>query len=137
MKESKGEELVRKVLERAGVRFEQEKRFKDCKGYRGTRLRFDFYLEHPLYGPTLIEWHGRHHYEYTPHFHKRRQNYNYRRQMDTKKCGYALARDIPMFVIPFTEYEKIREFEDLFREEYRVRERQHAIINNPLEGEGN
>ena len=132
MRESKGEQLVRSILEKAGIPFEQEKSFPNCKGYRGTRLRFDFYLNHPLYGRTLIEWHGRHHYEYTPHFHKKRENYNYRRHMDTVKCSYALARDIPMFVIPFTEYTRIQTFDDLFKEEYRVRKRQHAMIYNPL-----
>lgn len=133
MKESKGEKLVRTLLEKENIPFEQEKSFSNCKGYRGTRLRFDFYLKHPLFGPTLLEWHGRHHYEYTPYFHKKRDNFNYRRHMDTLKCSYALRQDIPMFVIPYTEYLKIKNFNDLFQEEFRVRQRQHAIINNPLQ----
>lgn len=131
--ESKGERRIRKVLEREGVAFEQEKSFPQCRSFkRAAPLRFDFLVQHPILGPTLIEFHGRHHFEYTPHFHKGKQDYDYRRHMDVLKCSFALAHKIPMFVIPFVDYERLNNFEDLFREEYRVRRRQHAMIHNPL-----
>lgn len=130
--ESKGEKKIRQILEQQGISFTQEKSFPDCRGYKGKRLRYDFFLKHPKLSNVLIEFHGEQHYRYIPYFHKKRTKFNYGRQLDTKKCSYALSRNIPMFVIPFTEIDLIENFNDIFQDKFRVKKRQHSIINNPL-----
>lgn len=129
---SRGEKRIAKILEREGLNYKRERAFSDCKGYRGRVLRFDFYIEHPELGWVLLEYHGQQHYKFIPYFHKKERKFLYQRQIDTRKCSYALAHDIPMFVIPFIEYENLETTKDLFKDKFRVHSRQHAIINNPI-----
>jgi|688.fasta_scaffold330200_2 hypothetical protein len=55
-RESKGEKKIREYLEKYGINFESQKRFKDCKDKRP--LPFDFYL--PKY-KCCIEFDGKQH----------------------------------------------------------------------------
>lgn len=129
---SKGEQRVQDILEWAKVPYQSEKTFPDLKGYKKTPLRFDFYLKHPKYGWCCLEYHGAQHYRYDSYFSKTRSDFRYRQQLDVKKCSYCLANDIPLFIIPFTEYENLHGLKDLFQDRFRVKEREHARKNNPF-----
>ncbi len=66
---SKGEKEITKILKKKGKKFKAEHTFKDQGDFNEviTRCRFDFYLEEER---TIIEFHGKQHYHYTPYFHR-------------------------------------------------------------------
>jgi formylmethanofuran dehydrogenase subunit E len=63
---SKGEELIRKILEKLNIKFKEQKKFKDCK--HKLPLPFDFFIPSKN---ICIEYNGIQHYEYTPEFFHR------------------------------------------------------------------
>lgn len=64
-RESKGESMISKLLNKNKIEYIREKRFKDCKNI--VTLPFDFYL--PEYN-ICIEFHGKQHFKMECHFGK-------------------------------------------------------------------
>jgi hypothetical protein len=60
---SKGELLIKNILDKRNIKVEQQYRIPNIV----NRIHYDFYL--PEYN-ILIEFHGKQHYEYIPHFHR-------------------------------------------------------------------
>lgn len=129
---SAGERLVETILQKECISYKTEVSFPNLKGYKGKLLRFDFEIRHPLWGKVYLEWHGEQHYRHIKHFSKTLKDFRYRQQLDVKKCSYCLAYNLPLFIIPFTEYENIKTSADLFQEKFRVRDRNHIFNHNPI-----
>lgn len=113
------EKIVRSILLESGVRFEQEKQFKDL--YNGL-YRFDFYL------PTenrVIEVNGAQHYIYTKQFHSNRSDFLKGKERDRRKLAYCLANGIEAYCIPYWEIGNIQTFDDLFQDKFLVHSKFH------------
>ena len=87
-KESKGEQQIKKFLDRAKIEFEPQKYFSEWK--IGVHY-FDFYI--PEYN-LVLEYHGRQHYEFVPHFHKTEENFRSRLLKDKLKKETALLQGL-------------------------------------------
>jgi hypothetical protein len=92
--ESKGEINIGEFLTQNNIRYDREKKFKDCK-YKQI-LPFDFYL--PDYN-TCIEFQGRQHYEFIKHFHRTEDGLKLQQLKDKIKAEYCLKNNIPLIVI--------------------------------------
>ncbi len=115
---SKGEQKIVELLIKSKINFQTEAILPGCKGYRGKPLRFDFYL--PVKN-CCIEWHGEQHYRFVKHFSKSKKEWLYRREMDLIKAQYCLEHNIGLYVIPYTDYDKLNRAEDIFQDQYRVK----------------
>lgn len=107
-RESKGEIKIRQFLESKNIPFEREFTFEDCV-HKG-KLRFDFCIK--LDGGKvpfiLIEFNGKQHYEKCVHFGGAR-DFEASQRRDAIKEDYCKSNDIPLVVIPYTDFEKIDE----------------------------
>ena len=66
---SLGEQRIKNNITNKNIQFKREHRFQDQGEFNIViaRCRYDFYLpNHNI----IIEYHGRQHYHYTPHFHR-------------------------------------------------------------------
>lgn len=96
-KESSGERRIRDFLEQNNIKFEQEKRFDDCRDKKP--LPFDFYL--PDYN-LIVEFDGRHHYEDIGFV-----NYEITVMHDNIKNDYCKSHNINLLRIPYWEWHNI------------------------------
>ena len=94
-KESKGEQQIKRFLDKAGIEFEFQKYFPEWN--IGIHY-FDFYI--PEYN-LVLEYHGRQHYEFVPHFHKTEENFYYRLSKDKIKKESALSRGLNYISISY------------------------------------
>ena len=92
-RESNNEYCVRLYLEELGIKYEQEKRFDDCK--LKNSLPFDFYLPDYNY---VIEVHGQQHY-YENDLYK--QTLQERQFVDKYKKDYCINNNIGYLEIPY------------------------------------
>lgn len=113
------EKVVRSILLESGVRFEQEKQFKDL--YNGL-YRFDFYLPEQN---CVLEVNGGQHYVYTKQFYSNRSDFLKALERDRRKISYCLANDIKIYCIPYWEIENIKTFEDLFQDKFLAQSKFH------------
>lgn len=111
---SKGEQLIKSILENENVRYQQEKVFTDL---RNGKMRFDFFL--PEFG-ILLEWDGIQHFQQIPKFHRTRQEFNHAKQNDRYKNSFALARGYCLYRIPYWEMDNIKTFSDIIQEKFHV-----------------
>ena len=117
---SKGEDKIVDLLKDSGVRFVREKTFSDLK--HGL-FRYDFYLPCVEGTPAIIEYNGEQHYYFVKRFYRKNSDFQKTQEHDRRKISYALANDIPIYVIPYWELPKITSAQQLFNEKYRARTR--------------
>lgn len=115
---SKGEEKIVQLLKQGKLKFEREKRFNDLK--KG-RYRFDFYVYGAGSKPCALELQGLQHYKRVPKFHRTRAEFVAAQERDRQKISYCLARQIPLYIIPYWELENLHTAADLFQEKFRAR----------------
>ena len=128
---SKGEELIARLLSRAGYTYEREYIIPDVKGKKP--LRYDFaVLDRRGNIQCLIEFEGRQHYEYTPYFHENPQAFYRYQEHDRIKINACLARGLPLHIIPYTEEENLKCADDLFQPKFLPKAKWHNDYNNPL-----
>lgn len=125
--ESKGEQLIREILEREGVLFYQEYSFKELKSFKHKPLRYDFAIIENGKVVALIEWQGEQHYSFVEHFSKTKGKWDYAREMDVQKCKFALMNKIPLYCIPYYEFPNIKTLSDICSEKYLVKSKWHNI----------
>lgn len=101
---SHGNIKIDKILSKANIPFEREKRFETCKDK--SMLPFDFYVKN-LY---LIEYDGKQHFEETSFF-----NYESTHKHDLIKNQWCKNNNIPLIRIPYTHYDDLC-LEDLILE---------------------
>lgn len=98
---SKGELRISGLLDSLGVKYEQQKKFNECRGH--YPLPYDFYL--PEF-KTLIEYDGKQHFEPSPRFggqkaFKRTLKNDHIKTIFAQSWGYKLLR------IKYTDYNNI------------------------------
>jgi len=116
---SKGEEKIITLLQKGKYKFEREKRFQDLK--KGL-YRFDFYVLRAG-RPVLIEFQGLQHYQYVEKFYHTRAEFEGAKERDRRKISYALAKGIPLYIIPYWDLDKLNNPTDLFKYEYLAKNR--------------
>lgn len=94
---SKGEDNVKRVLDKLGLEYTREKEFEGLMNIRP--LRFDFYI--PEYN-LLIEYDGEHHFRPVDHFGGE-EYLRYIKKNDRKKNRYCVENKINLLRIPYTE----------------------------------
>ena len=119
---SKGEEIIAKILTKSKVIFEQEKTFYDLK--HGS-YRYDFYIPDYKGHPIIIEYNGAQHYQYVKQFYANERWWRAALERDRRKISYALANDIPLYIIPYWDQPNLKTLSDLFKPEYRAHSRWH------------
>lgn len=111
---SKGEQLIKSILENENVRYQQEKIFTNL---RNGKMRFDFFL--PEFG-ILIEVDGSQHFQWVKKFYRTEQEFNHAKQNDRYKNSFALARGYRLYRIPFWEIDNIYTFSDITQDKFLV-----------------
>jgi hypothetical protein len=101
-KESKGERFVAQILDKNNIKFERQKKFKDCtndkKGPACRKLPFDFYL--PDYN-SIIEFDGPQHYKPVSIFGGE-EAFKKQQLLDMKKNEFCIKNGIRMIRIVHT-----------------------------------
>lgn len=100
-KQSKGEKMVQRILDKAQVNYEIQKSFDDLK-YKHQRMPFDFFL--PDYN-LLIEFDGIQHFEEVQYFGGAKKLKAQQRR-DSMKNMYTKDKGINLLRIPYTYSEK-------------------------------
>lgn len=100
---SRGEQLVREVLQAKAIRFVEQKEFDGCLSPAGRKLRFDFYLPEMS---VVIEYNGEQHYKVKPYFHGKdpaeaRIHLRNQQVRDTIKETYCNQNNISFEVITY------------------------------------
>ena len=111
------EEQIIKLLQKSGYKFEREKHFSDLKQ---GKYRFDFYVEG---GRAIIEVNGEGHYSYVPNFYHSRAEFESAKERDRRKISYALAKEIPLYIIPYWEIDNLKSSADIFKLEFLAKTR--------------
>ena len=119
---SQGEELINKLLNKSKIPFVREKTFTDL---RKGRYRYDFYIEDLNGRRAVIEANGAQHYIYVPNFYPTIKLWLAALERDRRKISYALANDIDIYLIPYWDYPKLKTAADLFKSEYKAKNRWH------------
>jgi very-short-patch-repair endonuclease len=99
--ESQGEKYIRIFLEKTNIKFEREKKFKDCRNK--MELPFDFYLpQHKI----LIEFDGKQHFESMNYFGGK-EGLEYLKYNDKIKDNFCDENNIKLIRIPYWDINNI------------------------------
>lgn len=109
------EEQILAILKKANVSLIMEKTFEDL---RKGRYRYDFYLPDLN---VLIEVDGEFHFN-SPFSSKKLK---LTQRNDRRKNRYALANKIPLYRIPYWKLKNIKTIEDIFQNEFLVKDIWH------------
>ena len=112
---SHGEEKISTILSQNNITFEKEYTVKELILSTGGHPRFDFAIMENNKVQYFIEYHGEQHYQprgniYTP------EKVAIIQQRDKEKVEYCKENNIPLIIIPYTEYETLS-IEDLILKE--------------------
>lgn len=103
---SLGEEKINLYLTQHNIHFEPEYAV-NIDGMKGI-ARYDFALLDDFNKATLlIEYHGRQHYEMANSWHDNEEQFLERQRKDKLKEMWAKDNSIPLFVIPYWEFDNI------------------------------
>lgn len=109
--ESRGEQEIRLLLEKANISYIQEKTFNNCINPDTQRpLRFDFFVNNKY----LIEFDGKQHYGALI-YNSTEKDYINLQKRDEYKNNWCKENNIPLIRIPYTSLGKIK-IEDLIPE---------------------
>ena len=110
---------ILKILKQGGISFEREKTFSDL---RKNKYRFDFYLPKQN---ILIEINGSQHYENISFFYKNKTEFKKAQERDRRKISYALANEIPLYIIPYWEIPEIKNTKQIFQKKFLATSKYH------------
>lgn len=119
---SSGERKIISILEKEHITYEREKTLTIP---RISRCRYDFYL------PELnifLEYNGEQHYEYIKYFFENLSDFKHRQELDRLKISAALADNIPLYCIPYWEFDNIQTFSDLTQSKFLAKNKFHNDI---------
>lgn len=111
---SKGEELIKQILNENQITFEAQKRFQDCVSEKGNTLPFDFYIEKQF----LLEFDGIQHFKSSSLFGGEKE-YLIRQQHDRIKNDYCHKNNIPLKRIPYYALKELT-LEDIMGDKYLI-----------------
>lgn len=123
---SNGEQKIQQILLSNKIKFSTEY-ILGVKGFSQQPLRYDFHLYYQE-REILIEFQGEEHYKFIPFFHKTRADFQKRQIYDEKKISFALAKNIPLYCIPYWEIDKINSMQTLLNPEYIARDKSHNYM---------
>ena len=105
---SKGEAKIQNILEENNVYYNEEYTFPDLLSNKGHYLRFDFaiFTENNELS-HLIEYNGQQHYECSEKWWNTKETFSRLQENDLKKIQYCKEHNIPLLIIPYTEYETL------------------------------
>ena len=103
---SKGELKIQEILEQGEIPFKRQYSFPELKSKKNKLLKFDFAIFKDDNLMCLIEFHGRQHYEVVDYFGGEDQ-FKTQQENDALKEEFCKKNDIPLLIIPHTEYEQI------------------------------
>ena len=110
---------ILKILTKEKIPLEREKTFSDL---RRNKYRYDFFLpKHNI----LLEINGVQHYENISFFYKNRTEFKKAQERDRRKISYALANNIPLYIIPYWEIENIKNFNDIVQKKFLAKSKYH------------
>lgn len=116
------EDIVVTILKKEKISFVREKSFSDC---RGGKYRFDFFLPNLN---ILLEVDGEYHFKNIRGVSvlKKQQEH------DRRKNSYCLAKNIPLYRIPYYDVSTLKSAADLFKSQYLVKNKWHndRILKN-------
>lgn len=108
---SLGEQKISKILKENEIPYKKEVKFDDLKGYGNGFLRYDFAVLENKKIKYLIEFNGKQHYKKTKGWNTE-EEFMIRKYNDNKKIEYCKQKNIPLIIIPYTKYKKLK-IEDL------------------------
>ena len=107
-----GEHKIAKMLTEAGIVFEQQKTFNNCRFEESNYLaRFDFYIDNKY----IIEYDGEQHYWCTKHGWNTIETFQDTQKRDAFKNNWCKENNIPLIRIPYTHLKELK-IEDLILE---------------------
>ena len=119
---SKAEDKIEQIFIQNDIKCVREKTFQDLhKGY----FRFDFYLPEKN---ILVEYDSEIHFQKIPKFHHKYNDFSHAQQNDRLKNSYALSHSIPLYRIPYWEFNNIKSIEDIFQQKFLVQSKWHNDI---------
>lgn len=99
---SKGERRIADLLRNAGIPFETQKSFSDCRFPNTNALaHFDFYVDNSY----LIEYDGEQHFSENHGWNK--ESLESRQKRDSFKNNWCKEKGITLIRIPYTHYDKL------------------------------
>ena len=99
---SLGEAKIRTILTDSDFSFSTQYTFSDL-----PNRRFDFALFKNNYLIGLIEYQGKQHYQYVNTWHQTEEEWYKAIERDKEKVEYCKENNIPLLVIPYTDYDKL------------------------------
>lgn len=111
---SKAEEKIEQIIISNNIKCIREKTFPNLQG---GRLRYDFYLPDMN---ILIEYDSEIHFQEVPKFHHKYNDFSHAQQNDRLKNSYALSHSIPLYRIPYWEFNSIKNFTDIIQQKFLV-----------------
>lgn len=103
LNKSMGEEKIKTWLDNNSIRYERQKRFKNCKNIKS--LPFDFYLPER---DILIEFDGIQHYEVVEHFGGK-EKFKIRKENDNIKNKFCIDNNIDLIRIKYSDINNVEE----------------------------
>lgn len=107
------------MLTKSNIKFQTEKTFPNLK--KGL-LRYDFYLTERH---ILIEYDGPQHFQRIPKFQPNKSDFTKQKERDRAKNSFALSHSIPLYRIPYWEFNESFTISNLFNPQYLVRTKFH------------
>ena len=101
----------------------KEVEFHDLR--RKQHLRYDFGIYNAGQLVYLIEVNGEQHYHYSSYFHKSHQAFTKQKEYDRIKMSYALAHNIPLYCLPYTDIYALTKLSDILNQKYLVKSKWH------------
>lgn len=98
--QSLGEKAVRLCLQENNIIFQQQAQL-----IQNTRFKFDFWL--PEYN-TIIQYHGKQHYYFTPFFHETLQKFEEHKRWDAIKQEWCKNKGVNLLIIPYNSKNSIQ-----------------------------
>jgi hypothetical protein len=121
--ESYGEKIIRCYLETNKIKFKPQKSFRDLRGGKGKKLKFDYGFDTNKDKKFCIEFDGKQHFEHIEFFGSK-DDYEYRKKCDIKKTEYCKNNNISLLRIDYKksndEIEKLLDdfFIKVFNDEF-------------------
>ena len=103
---SKGEQQIAKIIQQMGFESHSQVKIQECKNKQHLPFDVGIYKKQNLLG--LVEYHGIQHFEPVEHFGGSK-DFEKRRHRDQIKEDFCKQNDIPLLIIPYTEFNNIEQ----------------------------
>lgn len=126
---SKGEEQIAKLLSREHYKYAREVTIAGVRRHQSLRYDFGVYKKDKL--SALIEVQGEQHYHQVKLYQPTKTEFTKQQEYDRIKISACLAREIPLYIIPYCDLPTIEKASDIFQDKYLAKTKWHNDNNNP------